>query len=112
MRNNLTQRDMKLFTKMMNKLVAPIYPVITDIETYLSDLPDDTQHLILKINTTIPEGITSKNYWTSEYADMDFSYLSYYYVDEVLAYLGIPRNSVKIRETYAFNINGDLIGDF
>jgi len=111
-RNNLTHRDMELFTKMMNKLVAPIYPVITNIDTRLSDLPDGTQNLILKIDTTIPEGITSKNYWTSEYADMDFSYLSYYYVNEVLTYLGIPRNSIKRRETYAFNINGDLIGDF
>jgi len=99
-----------------NKILPEIYPVITDIKIegpmkkYIGLTVTDNFYKI-KVDTTIPEDVTIENYWNSDYADMDFTYMKSHHVKDLLKYLKINPNFFH-SEMEVYNINGDLIGKF
>lgn len=115
MNENISPKKLVILEKMLNHLMPKIYPVIRYIKI---DGPEKKMrgwitYLNYDINvyTTIPEGITIDNYWTSEYRNMDFSWMGYHHVDELLSYISISPDDFY-REVYVYNVNDELIGDF
>ena len=105
----------KAVEKLAMKLLPEIYPVITDIKV---DGPKK-QYVGLQVidngfdvdvYTTIPSGITKENYWNSEYANMDFSYMMAHHFPKLLKYFGI--NSYLPTDVNVYNVDGKLIGKF
>jgi hypothetical protein len=105
-----------LIENLLNILVSRIYPVIryinvsgpTQQKSYLGKTVN-----VYRINvyTTIPSNIDMENYWTSEYADMDFGWMGDHYVDEILTYVGINREDF-IREIFVYGDDDNFIGEF
>jgi hypothetical protein len=115
MSDNINPKKIELLEKMLNQLMPKIYPVIRYIKisgpkknrfTWVSYLTYD-----INVYTTIPEYITKEEYWTSDYRDMDFSYMGHYHVDEMLRYIGIEPFDFY-RQIFVYNINDGLIGEF
>ena len=62
------------------------------------------------VYTTIPSEITKQDYWNSEYANNDFSYMMAYHFPKLLKYFGI--NSYLPTDVNVYNVDGKLIGKF
>lgn len=96
--------ELSSINKLAKAYLKDIYPVITDIQIVQNGDRYDSY-----VKTTIPENITMKNYWSSEYAAMDFSYMMAYHLPHIGKYLGI---NIKPNNAYVFDVDGKLIGEF
>lgn len=114
-KSKVNSKKIHLLERMLNELMPKIYPVIRYIKI---EGPEKQMrgwitflNYEIDVYTTIPEGITKDDYWTSEYRDMDFSWMAHHHVDEMLKYLSLNPNDF-FREVYVYNINDELIGEF
>ena len=105
----------KAVEKLAMQILPEIYPVITDIKVdgpkkkYVGLRVTD-YGVDVDVYTTIPSGITKENYWNSEYANMDFSYMMAHHFPKLLKYFGI--NYFLVPDINVYNVNGKLIGKF
>lgn len=105
----------KAVEKLAMQMLPEIYPTITDIKVdgpkkkYVGLRVTD-YGFDVDVYTTIPSGITKQNYWDSEYADNDFSYMIAYHFPKLLKYFGI--NSYLPTDVNVYNVDGKLIGKF
>jgi hypothetical protein len=106
----LPERRVELLKKLLNEMMPKVYPVIKHIDITNQNSNNGDIHYI-RVFTTIPDGITSDNYWDSEYAEMDFSWMDAHYVPEILTYLGVDKSRFY-RIVYVYNDNDELIGEF
>jgi hypothetical protein len=115
MSDNINQKRIQLLEKMLNQLMPKIYPVIRHIKIEGPEIGRfgwvRYSEYYINVFTTIPEYITIDNYWTSEYRDMDFSYMGYYHVDELLHYINLKPLDFY-RKIFVYNIKNKLIGEF
>ena len=106
----LSEKKVELFERLLNEMMPKVYPVIKHINVTTQETNSGSIHYI-RVFTTIPDGINSDNYWDSEFADMDFSWMDAHYVNELLTYLGIDKSRFY-RVVYVYNENDELIGEF
>jgi len=105
----------KAVEKLAMQILPEIYPVITDIKVdgpkkkYVGLRVTD-YGFDVDVYTTIPSEITKQDYWNSEDADNDFSYMMAYHFPKLLKYFGI--NSYLPTDVNVYNVDGKLIGKF
>lgn len=112
----IDKKRLELIETLLNKVVSRLYPVVKHMTVEGPNLTKGYFNKLInlytiKVYTTIPEGITIDNYWDSEYADMDFSWMGYHHVNEMLTYLSINPDDF-IRNILVYNENDELIGEF
>ena len=106
----LSNKKVELFEKLLNEMMPKVYPVIKRIDVTTQETTTGNIHYI-RVFTTIPDGVNSDNYWDSEFADMDFSWMDAHYINEILTYLGVDKSRFY-RVVLVYNDNDEPIGEF
>jgi len=113
----LSSAEKKGLEKLLNIILTEIYhPILTKVE--LSERPEifnswEAPDYTITLHTTIPEGVTERNFWQTKYWDevglvLDFAYINDVHIPEILNYFNISDRDLE-REIEIKNINGDVI---
>lgn len=90
--------------KLLSYSLPDIYPIIENIKVTKNDAG-----LYILIYTNLPDEITGENYWTSDFADNDFSWMKAKWIPHYMKYLGFDQNEFMGLYVYVFKKNGEVI---